>query len=285
MRGNLMALRLLGLGDNTVDTYVDRGVQFPGGNAVNVAVLARRLGAETGYLGCIGSDEAGTLLLDALRQEGVDTAHCRLLPGENARAFIGHDGPDRRFLRSQPGVRGRWGGFSPADLAYIAGFDLVHSSVYSELAGDLATIRQVARVLSYDFSERWTDANLAATLPALDLAFLSFPAGSDLECIALLERCVAHGARTAVVTRGTRGSVALSDGVVHEHGISAARIVDTLGAGDGFIAAFLLRWLDGADLGAALAAGADQAATVCGYQGGFGHGAPWRQSDLPPDRM
>ena len=30
-------LTILGLGDNTVDTYVDLGRQFPGGNAVNVA--------------------------------------------------------------------------------------------------------------------------------------------------------------------------------------------------------------------------------------------------------
>jgi len=41
-------VRLLGLGDNTVDTYVDQGWQYPGGNAVNVAVLARRLGARYG---------------------------------------------------------------------------------------------------------------------------------------------------------------------------------------------------------------------------------------------
>lgn len=270
-----MSATLLGLGDNTVDTYVDRGLQFPGGNAVNVAVLARRLGAEAGYLGCIGTDEAGTLLVEALRQEGVETARCRILPGANARAFIGHDGHDRRFLRSERGVRGQWGTFGTEDLAYIAGFDLVHASVYGELEQHLAAIRDAACSLSYDFSERWTDANLAATLPALDTAFLSFPDASDEDCRALLSRCVAHGARTAVVTRGARGSMALSGGVFHEHGIAAARIVDTLGAGDGFIAAFLLRTLAGADIGAALAAGADNAAAVCEYQGGFGHGAPW----------
>ena len=76
-----MAQKLLGLGDNTVDTYVDRSLQFPGGNAVNVAVQAKRLGAQTGYLGCLGSDEAGMLLVDALRLEGVDTTRCRVRPG------------------------------------------------------------------------------------------------------------------------------------------------------------------------------------------------------------
>jgi len=67
-------LRVLGLGDNTVDTYVDRHLQFPGGNAVNVAVLCRRLGAQASYLGCLGSDEAGDVLRAALAAEGVEQA-------------------------------------------------------------------------------------------------------------------------------------------------------------------------------------------------------------------
>ena len=274
-----MPVRLLGLGDNTVDTYVDRGLQFPGGNAVNVAVLARRLGAEAGYLGCIGSDEAGMLVCSALRAEKVDTARCRVCAGANARAFIGHEGQDRRFLRSERGVRGEWGSFDAEDRAYIAGYDLVHSSVYSELGEALPVVRGAARRLSYDFSERWTDENLAATLPAVDIAFLSYPAASDAECRALLSRCVALGAGMAVVTRGALGSLALSEGRFRAHGISPAPVVDTLGAGDGFIAAFLMAILAGVPLEAALAAGADHAAQVCGYQGGFGHGARWAPAE------
>jgi len=270
-----MAQRLLGLGDNTVDTYVDRGIQFPGGNAVNVAVQARRLGAETGYLGCIGSDEAGMLVGDALRQEGVDTARCRIRAGSNARAFIGHDGQDRRFLRSEPGVRAEWGTFDAQDRAYIAGFDLVHSSIYSELGDALPVVRSAARRLSYDFSERWTDANLAATLPAVDIGFLSHPSASDAECRALLERCIGWGAGMVVATRGEKGALALMAGSFHQQLASPATVVDTLGAGDGFIAACLLAILDGAGIAAALTAGAEQAAQVCGYQGGFGHGVAW----------
>ncbi|WP_454657196.1 PfkB family carbohydrate kinase [Bosea beijingensis] len=276
-----MAQRLLGLGDNTVDTYVDRGLQFPGGNAVNVAVQARRLGAETGYLGCLGSDEAGTLIVQVLAQEGVDTARCRIRPGPNARAFIGHDGQDRRFLRSERGVRGEWGAFDAADRAYIAGFDLVHSSIYSELGDALPVVRSAARRLSYDFSERWTDENLAATLPSVDIAFLSHPSASDEECRALLERCIGWGAGMVVATRGAKGALALASGCFHEQPASPASVVDTLGAGDGFIAACLLAILDGAGIAAALEAGVEQAAQVCGYQGGFGHGGAWASAEAP----
>lgn len=83
----------------------------------------------------------------------------------------------------------------------------------------------------------------------------------------------------AVVTRGAVGSLALSEGRFRAHGISPAPVVDTLGAGDGFIAAFLMAILAGVPLEAALAAGADHAAQVCGYQGGFGHGATWSPAE------
>lgn len=268
--------RILGLGDNTVDTYVDLGLQFPGGNAVNVAVMARRLGCPAAYLGCLGDDDAGRLIEDALAAEGVETVRCRHPRGPNARVLIAHNAGDRRFVRSSPGVRGAWGGFDDEDLAYVAGFDHVHTSIYSELGPDLAAIGRAARGLSFDYSERWTAENLAATLPHVGIAFLSYPHVAAEDCRRLAEDCAARGPRTVVVTRGLAGSIALVDGRFHEGGVVPAETVDTLGAGDGFIAGFLVSYLTAPDIGAALAAGADNAARVCGHHGAFGHGRPLR---------
>jgi fructoselysine 6-kinase len=268
--------RLLGLGDNTVDTYIDAGLQFPGGNAVNVAVLARRLGLDAGYLGCLGTDAAGDLLAAALAAEGVDLTHCRRVPGENARARIVHNGGDRTFIGSVPGVRGRYG-LGADDFAYIAGFDAVHTSVFSELDVELPRIRAAARLLSYDFSERWNHAAFARVLPHIDVAFLSAPGRDDGAVEAVLRQCAASGVM-AVATRGADGSMALAQGALARQGIVPAAVVDTLGAGDGFIAGFLAARLHGQDVAAALARGAAFAARVCGWQGGFGHGAPWRDA-------
>jgi len=102
----MLAPRILGLGDNTVDTYVDQGMQYPGGNAVNVAVLAHRLGMAAGYLGCLGTDAAGDLLFQALQSEGVDLSHCRRIDGANARAMIGHRDGDRHAHSTRPAPRG-----------------------------------------------------------------------------------------------------------------------------------------------------------------------------------
>jgi fructoselysine 6-kinase len=268
-------MRILGLGDNTIDTYVNAGLQFPGGNAVNLAVMARRLGAAASYLGCWGDDEGGRILEAALTAEGVDLSHVRRVPGgETARARIAHENGDRRFIGSRPGVRGCYG-LAERDLEFIAAHDLVHTSCNSDLDGELGRIAAVARRISYDYSEKWTEERLAATLGRIEVAFLSAPLRADPECEALLARCIRSGVRIAVATRGADGAIARSGDSLYRQSVVPVRAVDTLGAGDGFIAGFLVAHLGGADLPSSLAAGVDYAAKVCTWQGAFGHASAW----------
>ncbi|MBE9605638.1 fructoselysine kinase [Acetobacteraceae bacterium H6797] len=271
-----MVVKLLGLGDNTVDTYVDRGVQYPGGNAVNVAILTKRLGASADYLGCLGNDEAGDLLFEALSAEGIGLSHIRRVAGANARARIGHRGPDRYFIGSIPGVRGDYGPITD-DLDYISGFDLVHTSIYSELDAELPRIAALPPMLSYDFSERWTAKRFDEVLPWIDVAFFSAPKLDEAACIALMRDCASKGPRYVVATRGAEGALGLAGGELLKQPALPANVVDTLGAGDGFISAFLMSICRELPLDAALRAGAGFAADVCGYHGAFGHGASWAE--------
>ncbi|KAF1688121.1 hypothetical protein B1992_01510 [Pseudoxanthomonas broegbernensis] len=267
--------RILGIGDNTVDTYVSSRTQYPGGNTVNVAALARRLGARSAYLGCVGDDAGGRLVRDALMAEGVDVTRLRVRPGENARAFVVHDQGDRRFLGSHPGVRAQYR-LTDADFDYVAGFDLAHSSVYSGLEAELPRLAAAAQRLSFDYSNRWDEAMLRDTAGLFDAVFLSAAHLHEAACRVLLERCIGHGARCAVATRGAAGALAIdAAGQLHAQGVFPAEAVDTLGAGDGFITAFLLARLDGRPLPDCLEAGARFGARVCGWHGGFGHGRPW----------
>ena len=141
-------VRVLGIGDNTVDIYVDQDVQFPGGNAVNVAVMMKRLGAEASYLGCIGTDLLGGLIKDALAAEGIDTSHMRVIAGPNSWSRIRHRGQDRVFDGSHPNFRNDYR-LAIEDFHFIAAHDLAHSSVYSRLEDELARIRNAASMLSF----------------------------------------------------------------------------------------------------------------------------------------
>lgn len=270
--------RILGLGDNTIDTYVSAGLQFPGGNAVNVAALARRLGAQASYLGCWGDDEGGAILRAALTAEGVDLSHVReIAGGETARARIAHENGDRRFVGARPGVRARYA-LGPGDLRFMAAHDVVHTSCNSDLDGELARIADAAPLLSYDFSEKWTAPRLDLALPLVDIAFFSAPGRDDAACADLLARAIAAGAGIAVATRGAKGAIGRAGDELRAQAPKPTRVVDTLGAGDGFIAGFLVAHLGGAPLEGALEAGAVFAAELCGWQGAFGHARPWREA-------
>ncbi|WP_119270555.1 PfkB family carbohydrate kinase [Taklimakanibacter deserti] len=268
-------VRVLGIGDNTVDIYVDQGVQFPGGNAVNVPIMMKRLGAEASYLGCIGTDFLGDLIRQALITEGIDISRLRVIAGPNSWSRIRHVGGDRVFAGSHPSLRGDYQ-LKDEDFRFIAAHDLAHSSVYSRLEDELSRIRAAAPLLSFDYSSEYDGDYIARTAPHLDIAFLSDARGSDDQAEALAHRVASHGPRIVVITRGSEGAIALVAGKILRQSVIPASVVDTLGAGDGFIAAFLLSLLAGEDIQTALGKGANHAAHVCGYRGAFGYETPIR---------
>lgn len=267
--------RILGLGDNTIDTYVDAGMQYPGGNAVNVAAMTARLGASSAYLGCVGDDEGGALLRAALAEEGVDMSRVRTRSGANARAFVGHVAGDRQFLSSSPGVRAdyRW---EDADFAYMAKFDHVHTSIYSELGDVLSRIAASTPSLSLDVSNRWDENYLQQVSPHVRFLFLSASELSEKEARNLARRCLIGRPEAVVLTRGSDGALGMDvSGTVVQPALPAT-VIDTMGAGDAFISGFLTSALSGATLKEAMTRAAGFAAQACEWQGGFGHGISWR---------
>lgn len=265
---------LLGLGDNTTDLYVDQGVMYPGGNTVNVAVLAARLGRPSSYLGVLGNDGRGQLILNALRREGVNISRVRTVPGTTSWSRVRHHGTDRVFDGDDIGVSRQWT-FTPDDDRFIGTHHTVHTSVYSGLDDHLPRIRAAARLLSYDYSTAWTPHHLSATAPLLDVAFLSGAARSPEDCVTAARHLNALGTGVVVVTRGAEGALAVRGPDVCHQPAAPAQVSDTLGAGDAFIAAFLHHWTDTPDLPGALLRGAQEAARNCVTPGAFGHGAPY----------
>jgi sugar/nucleoside kinase (ribokinase family) len=83
---------ILCLGEGLVDLICERAVRSLagadaftphfGGALANVAVAARRAGADTGLAGAAGADEWGRWLRDRLEREGVDLRFFELLSGE-----------------------------------------------------------------------------------------------------------------------------------------------------------------------------------------------------------
>ena len=184
-------MRLLCLGDNVVDRYVAQGVMYPGGNAVNVAVFAKRLGADAAYQGVLGSDEAGRLVLASLVGEGVDTSRVTVAQGPNAWADVELVEGDRLFLGSDKGVSNFR--LTATHYAEVAAFDAVHTAYTALLEDQLFDLCTHAARVSYDFGRNFTPEQVGRLTPGLWLASFSGSHLSEREVSHLLRASCASG--------------------------------------------------------------------------------------------
>lgn len=254
------------VGDNCIDRYLPLGLSTVGGNAVNVAVHLARLGLGTAYFGAVGADADGDRVLAALRGSGVATGHVHSREGRTAYTDIDFgDGGERIIAFEEFGA---CAGYRPdaSEIEMLRRLRHVHIGWLDDGGAVKGALAATGTSISQDLSVSSPMAGRSAE--HLTIAFAS--AGSSLsEGEALATRLFREGARTAVVTCGSAGSVACDAFTMARMDARPVAVVDTLGAGDTFIAGFLAARLDGRDLELCLKAGRDLAALTCGHLGGF----------------
>ena len=271
-------VRVIGVGDNVVDRYLDLDTMFPGGNAVNFAALARRYGFDSAYLGVVGADPEGDLIKHALRAEGVDVSRMQTAKGKTAFTDVALENGERVFKGFDLSIYGRLD-LKDEDFAYIRGFDLVHTSVYSKITRYLPQIRAEQVKISFDFSDKWDEDVMKEIAPQIDFACMSGSGHSPEEIRQRLKDLVAHGAELALITMGSEGALLYDGKEFYQQDIVPVDVVDTLGAGDAFITMFLLNYLVSRDISYSLKLAAAAAAVACTYYGAFGHGTPIRHEE------
>jgi fructokinase len=234
-----------------------------GGAPANVAVGLARQGLAVGFAGVVGEDEFGHLLARKLAAEGI-SAHLRFaseartglwfvaLDDRGDRSFfnpIGRNGADKLIAASDV----------PDDLIAQARWVHCGSSAHVLPGGQEALRSVMARAraggvsLSFDPNFRpalWpSPADFAAFVRPL-LGLCDLVKLSDEELPALLGHRDPHrgaqeiidlGARLACITCGPQGAVIQRGSERFPVPAPAVTVLDTTGAGDGFVAGVLSR--------------------------------------------
>ncbi|MCP3104317.1 carbohydrate kinase [Myxococcus sp. K15C18031901] len=243
----------------------------PGGSPANVAVGLARLGLRSAMLGVVGADEFGHFLRDRLASEGVDVSHLRqTAEARTGLVFISLDAKGERSFtffrtRSAEFLLGE----ADVDPAFLRGARAVHcgsNSLQKDAAREatvrmLGVAREAGLLVSCDPNLRlhaWEDttelkALLARMLPLCTVVKLSedeigFVTGTESPEEAL-ERLARWGVALPVVTLGAQGALVLWKGERLHVPAPRVEVVDTTGAGDGFVAGLLhglVGWYGGA---------------------------------------
>lgn len=281
-------MKFLGLGDNSIDYYVNKGVMYPGGNAVNTAAHAALLGHEAAYLGNFGDDEYAQLIRSGLDFAGVSYLLCPVVNDSHTK--ICHyemiDG-ERRYLGVDTGEL--WSGpikLTPEILNSIGKYELIHSCAYAKIANEVYKLSALPAVFTYDFSEKekyHTSEYLDLICSDLDLALFSCSHLGDGEMMDFTRMVHRHGARHVLITIGNRGQYFSNGSIGIRNPANYVKARDTTGAGDAFLACFVTKlyeqgWRKGQimpekPVRAALEAAAVYSSENCRKEGGFGYRA------------
>ena len=168
------------------------------------------------------------------------------------------------------------------DYEYISRFKVVHTSLNSYLESKLKDIKKYTSILSFDFSNRFTDKYLEEICQYSDIACLSCGHLTKMETEILMKRVYWMGAKMIIATMGDRGAGIFYDNQIFWGEAVLANVKDTMGAGDAYIASLLTsvfckgnRNLEDELTGIipeAMRHAAVYAAKVCEMEGAFGYG-------------
>lgn len=256
--------KLIAVGDNCLDAFLNKDMLTVGGNALNVAVQWHRNGWDARYFGAVGPDREGEIVLQEIAAAGLSRDDVETLDGETAVTLLRDQFGDRTFLIESLGV-GETYMPSQQNYAVIAAADWVHLGTNAN--PDLVR-RLVADTVpfSIDVSTRPT----ALRLDGVPLVFASGPNEADADIEAVVEQLRSVGASKVVVTCGSHGSY-FDDGETRYHAAATSvQVVDTCGAGDSFTAAFLAGlFFERLEPSLALENAAVRAGKTCTHLGGF----------------
>jgi len=235
---------------------------YPSGAPAIFADAAARLGARSGFIGVVGSDDFGFMVADRLRSDGVDLSYFRIVEGyttgiafvayssTGSRSFIFHLRYSAASLLSPDDV----------DRDYIASARFLHimGSALSISPSSRDACYKAVRIASDSGVKVSFDPNLRPELlpvekirdicrPILDYAYIILPSGEEATMLTGLsdhrdacDRLLSMGAEIVALKMGRLGSTIYTRG--REIYIPGFRVdeVDPTGAGDTYDACFIV---------------------------------------------
>jgi 2-dehydro-3-deoxygluconokinase len=248
-----------------------------GGAESNVAIGVRRLGHTASWIGRVGNDEFGKMIIEMLRREDVDVSSVRFDDAAQTAIML----KERRtadVVRVSYYRQGYAGSsLCPADVdeGLVTGARILHVTgitlglspsarqvVYraAELAaahGVLVSFDLNYRAALWDHKEAAREfAEMAALADVIfageeELALL----GAEPDPLVIARRLVAGRTEQVVIKRGSGGATTVTGEETWTEPAIPVRAIDPVGAGDAFVAGYLAAELEGLDVAACLRQG------------------------------
>ncbi len=260
------------IGDNCIDFYteyvddkgnVQKNIQYVTGNVVDTAVNLKRFKIDVSLISTTGNDENGKLVKDFLVSKDIDISHLKTANGATAITYMTLNKNDRVHGDYIEGVL-KDIKFDDKDVAFAASHDLVHSALWGNAEKALPKIKKIGNpLISFDYADKLDSLIIDQTIDYVDYGFFSYHKNRDKFIEDYLVDKVSKGMKIAIATFGSKGSLAYDGTSFINCPITPVEnVVNTVGAGDSYIAGFLAGILKGKSIEKCIEMGAQIAAEI-----------------------
>jgi len=232
---------------------------FHGGSAANVAVGVSRLGHTSGFVGVVGTDPFGDMLVERLNEENVDITHLVKMEGTSGIVFGAVNEAGERILYSSKGVSSKFErSFIPVE--YIRKTRFLH---LTSMIGDKAIdALEFASGVGYNSNIKvildpgsiLAEKGLAALAGILRNSYIVIPSETEAYTLTGFKgeraagRLLEYGPQVVIITRGSKGCLLVTRHLVKGIPGLKSEVVDTTGAGDSFAAGLMTALLENKEL-------------------------------------
>ncbi len=252
MVADIIAKGVRRIPEKGVADFIESVTMKTGGCALTCAVVMDRLKAEVAIFGLLGEDPQGKFILDSISGTGIDLRGVRRSANvSTTTSVIVTDARGERSFLYAPGSVEAFGA-GDIDMDLLEACDLWHFPGVSKLTSlDLRSLlkrgKELGKILTmdtdYDATGRWYE-NIAPYLEYLDYFLPSYDEAQRIAALSdpveiakfFLDKGVGH----VVVKLGPEGCLGMDARDFIEIPGYTVPCVDTTGAGDSFLAGFLV---------------------------------------------
>ena len=147
--------------------------------------------------------------------------------------------------------------------------DLVVTGLWGNIHADLAEIHSRGVKTAFDAATRPDDEAARIAIPSVDYLFFAADDGDTPELRAQMKEIYDRGPKLVITTLGEKGSIVYDGKAYTTFGIIPCHVVDTMGAGDSYIAGFLKGILEEKSVEECMKAGASNSSVTLEYNGAW----------------
>ena len=238
--------------------YLSDVQDYPGGSAANVSVALRRLGVPVSFVGKIGGDADGLLLMKEFQKEGVDTSGVIIEPEQTTvKTFISIDqfggkriqvlGRDNSALSLSSPKEVDWSMIEESEAVYVG-------EVFTEVAELIASFaRSRSKTVVYRPGQSLITFNAEKVRNILRHVNVLILNQLGWEAIKKIPESVPadlieNGPEVVIVTKGVEECQTYTKDETFEKTAYTIKTIDTTGAGDAFVAGLISALLESKDL-------------------------------------